>query len=97
MPPYAEGDVRYTRGKDGKFAYAICTKWPGKSLRLAGVRTQTGGEIAMLGVQKPLTWTQDDKGLEIAIPEQLQDGCNQPCEYAWAIKIPMQPKAAVGR
>jgi len=97
LPPYAEGNVAYTRSKDGKAAYALCTKWPGRSLRLAGVRAEAGAEITMLGVQKPLAWTQDDKGLEIAIPLQLQDYFNRPCEHAWAIKIPMQPKAVVGR
>ena len=51
----------------------------------------------MLGVPKPLAWTEDDKRLEIAIPGRLQDACNRPCQYAWAIKIPMQPKGAVGR
>ena len=40
LPPYQEGSVRYTRSKDGKFAYAICKQWPGKSLTLKGVRAE---------------------------------------------------------
>jgi alpha-L-fucosidase len=95
LPPYAEGDVRYTRSKDGKSRYTICTKWPGKALRLAGVRAQTGAEITMLGVEKPLAWTQDDKRLEIVIPQQLQDCLNRPCEHAWAIKISAIARSAV--
>ena len=73
LPPYQEGDVCYTRSKDGKFAYAICKQWPGKSLTLKGVRADEGAKITMLGVAEPLAWRQNEQGLTIAIPEALQD------------------------
>ena len=88
LPPYQEGDVCYTRSKDGKFAYAICKQWPGKSLNLNGVRAADGVKITMLGVAEPLAWRQNEQGLTIAIPEALQDEKARPCQHAWAFKIP---------
>ncbi|MEI7900599.1 MAG: alpha-L-fucosidase [bacterium] len=87
LPPYQEGTVCYTRSKDGKFAYAICKKWPGKSLTLKGVRAIEGSRIIMLGAKEPLLWQQDANGLIIAIPDSLQDGKVRPCEHAWAVRI----------
>jgi alpha-L-fucosidase len=91
LAPYAEGSVCYTRSKDGRFAYAICKQWPGKQLTLAGVRARRGAEIHMLGVAAPLAWKQNEKGLAISIPDALQDEKARPCEYAWVVKIPVQP------
>jgi alpha-L-fucosidase len=95
LPPYQEGSVCYTRSKDAKFAYAICKQWPGKSLTLRGVRAGEDAKITMLGVAKPLAWQQDDRGLTIAIPDAMQDEKARPCRDAWAIKVPMPPRAAV--
>jgi alpha-L-fucosidase len=92
LPPYQEGSVCYTRGKDGKSAYAICTEWPGKSITLKGVRTADNAKIAMLGVAEPLTWQQNDQGLTIIMPESLQDERSRPCQHAWAIRIALPPK-----
>lgn len=89
LPPYQEGKVCYTRSKDGRFAYAICTEWPGRSLTLNGVRTKEAATITMLGVTEPLNWEQAGQGLTINIPENLQDEKMRPCESAWVIKIPL--------
>ncbi|MGO8747637.1 MAG: alpha-L-fucosidase [Thermoguttaceae bacterium] len=97
LPPYQEGDVCYTRSKDGKFAYAICKQWPGRNLTLKGVRADNDAKITMLGVAEPLAWHQNEQGLTIAIPEALQDEKARPCQHAWAIKIPMQPKVVISR
>lgn len=90
--PYQEGEVCYTRSKDGKFAYAICKQWPGRHLTLHDVRAVEGSAITMLGVKEPLAWKRTDRTLDIDIPEALQDEKAQPCQYAWVLKIPMQPK-----
>jgi alpha-L-fucosidase len=95
LPPYQEGSVCYTRSKDSKIAYAICKEWPGRNLTLKGVRAVDDAKITMLGVTEPLTWQQNEKGLTIAIPEDLQDDKARPCQYAWAIRIPMQPKVVI--
>ena len=91
LPPYQEGTVCYTRSKDGKFAYAICKQWPGKSLTLKGVRAAEGFKITMLGVNESLAWRQDEEGLTIAIPDRLQDERARPCPYAWTMKIAIRP------
>jgi alpha-L-fucosidase len=88
LPPYQEGNVRYTRSKDGKFAYAVCKQWPGRSLTLQGVRATGNAKITMLGAAEPLDWRQNERGLTLVIPENLQDEKTRPCRYAWAIKIP---------
>jgi alpha-L-fucosidase len=95
LPPYQEGSVRYTRSKDGRFAYAICKQWPGRSLTLKGVRADEGARITMLGVTDPLTWQQNRQGLTITLPDVLQDEKARPCQHAWVIRIPMQPKVVI--
>ena len=97
LPPYQEGDVCYTRSKDGKFAYAICKQWPGRSLTLKGVRADQDATITMLGFAEPLAWQQNEQGLTMAIPEALQDENGRPCQHAWALRIPMQPKVVIAR
>jgi alpha-L-fucosidase len=93
--PYEEGDVRYTRSKDAKTAYAICEQWPGRSLTLRAVRAEEGATIRLLGVGEPLEWEQDDRGLTIFLPDALQDEKAKPCRDAWAFKIPMQPTLGI--
>ena len=73
LPPYEEGTVRYTRSKDGRFAYAILEQWPGKTLTLNGIRAAQGTAITMLGVPQPLAWEQHRQRLTISIPDALQD------------------------
>lgn len=92
LPPYQEGQVRYTRSKDGRFAYAICKEWPGKSLNLNGIRADKNANIKMLGAKEPLAWHQDEQKLSIAIPDKLQDETARPCQHAWAIRIPLAHK-----
>ena len=89
LPPYQEGSVCYTRSKDSRFAYAICKEWPGRSITLKGVRAEENARITMLGVVEPLVWQQNEQGLTITIPDALQDEKARPCQYAWAIRIPM--------
>jgi alpha-L-fucosidase len=88
LPPYQEGQVSYTRSKNGRFAYAICKEWPGRQLTLKGVRADMNAEIILLGVEKPLVWRQGDEALVIEIPESLQDEKARPCQHAWAVRIP---------
>jgi hypothetical protein len=84
--------VSYTRSKDGRFGYAICMRWPGKSLTLKGVRAAQNATITMLGVGQPLAWQQNEQELTITIPDTLQNEQARPCEYAWAVRIPLPAK-----
>jgi hypothetical protein len=38
-----------------------------------------------------LSVRQDEKGVGIAIPHELQE--QRPCEHAWAFRIPVETKA----
>jgi alpha-L-fucosidase len=97
LPPYQEGSVRYTRSKDAHFAYALCREWPGHTLTLHGIRAEADGQITMLGASEPLAWHQTEQGLTISIPNRFQDEPTRPCQHAWAIRIPLQPKVVVDR
>ena len=75
-----------------RFGYAICMRWPGKSLTLKGVRAAQNATITMLGVAQPLAWQQNEQELTITIPDALQNEQARPCEYAWAVRIPLPAK-----
>jgi alpha-L-fucosidase len=89
---WKEGDtIRYTRTKDNQTIYAISRGWPGRILRLKTVEPKQGSEIYMLGRTKPLEWKYDKKsGLEIYLPEELQDESKRPCKTAWSFRIPLK-------
>ena len=86
-------DIRFTRSKDNKTVYAICLKWPGRTLTLKSVRPAAGAVITLLGGAEPLKWKDDPAaGLRIEIPAQVQDEKSRPCQRAWALRItPVQP------
>ncbi len=86
---WSEGDhVRYTRTKDRRFVYAILTEWPGAQVTLTTMRPRTGSKVTMLGVEEELAWKFDSAGgTTIALPENLQQPSNRPCDYAWTLKM----------
>ena len=87
---FKEGeDLRFTRGKDGKYLYAIAMKWPGKTMVIRSVRPVEGSEIFMLGVKHPLQWRQDNQGLVIEIPQAIEQ--HKPCDQAYTFRIQAQP------
>jgi alpha-L-fucosidase len=86
---WSEGEtVRYTRTKDRRFAYAILTEWPGAQATLKTVRPKDGSRVTLLGSQSDLQWKFDSEtGTTIALPENLQQPSNRPCDHAWTLKI----------
>jgi alpha-L-fucosidase len=83
-----EPSVRFTRTKDKQFIYALCLKWPGKTLTLKTVQARPGSEITLLGFPKPLKWHNDrEQGLVIQIPDSLQEESQRPCQFAYAFQI----------
>jgi len=88
---FMEGDrVRFTRSKDNKFVYAIFldqshSSFNLKSVGLKSVRAANGGEVKMLGADHNFTWRQDERNLEIDIPERLLEGGNAP--FAFRIEV----------
>jgi len=90
---YKEGeDIYFTRTKDSKYIFAICTQWPGTTLRIQTVHPEEGTDIRLLGYDKTLKWTYcNDCGLVIELPEQLQKDENKPCATAYSFKIAVAP------
>ena len=86
---YKESDsIYFTRSKDSRYTYAICTQWPGKSLCLNTVRPKKGTDVRLLGNSEALDWTYENgKILLINIPEYLQHEKNRLCKTAYAFKI----------
>ncbi len=89
LVPHEGEKIRFTKSKDGKYVYAICSEWPEKELKLQSVFP--GGEdpeIKMLGTDQELEW-KFEKGkwgeLVIDVPESLK--AQKPCEYAYTFRI----------
>ena len=91
---YKEGEnVRFTRSRDGKHIYGISLRWPGERLVLRSVRARDGSQIRLLGVEKPLSWRNDEReGLVIELPNELQTEANRPCKQAYAFRIEADSK-----
>jgi alpha-L-fucosidase len=85
-----EGNNYFTRSKDGKFVYVICTTWPGRTLSLR-INPVSGSKIMMLGTKDELEWKESGVGIKITIPNRLQNINKRPCRYAWVIRIPLKP------
>jgi alpha-L-fucosidase len=89
---YMEGEnIRFTRTKDARYTYAICTQWPGISLNLKTVRPRPGTAIRLLGYGEELPWRNDGNGLTVDLPGYLQDAGNRPCSTAYAFRIEADP------
>jgi len=86
---WSEGDtVRYTRTKDRRFVYAILTDWPGAQATLKTIRPKEDSRVTLLGSRSELQWKFDSAtGTTVALPENLQQPGNRPCEHAWTLKI----------
>jgi alpha-L-fucosidase len=75
--------VHYTATEDA--VYAICLAWPGSRLRLAEPVPGPQTAVRMLGVDRPLAWRAEDKGLSIDVPPLSV--ADVPCRHAWAFKL----------
>jgi alpha-L-fucosidase len=85
---YHEGnDVRFTRTKDKKYVYAISLKWPGDTLTLKLVKAVAASKITMLGSAAEFRWSQNETGLVIELPKELQDAAKRPCQQAFVFKL----------
>lgn len=83
---FKEGsDIWFTTTKDGRYVYAISTKWPGRQLRLESAKASPGSSIFMIGVQQPLKWRQQGEVLVVDIPPEVAE--HPPCRQAFAFKI----------
>jgi alpha-L-fucosidase len=89
---YGEGEIRFTRSKDGKILYIILLTWPEKGQvtvkSLSEINNVIEGKISnicLLGSDKEITWKSGQDGLQLTLPEQTN-------EYAVAVKIEINGK-----
>ncbi len=88
VPPYGEGDLRYTRGKDGALNAILLAGDDGvlpQVIRIPSFRPAPGASVAMLGAKGELAWRQTEKGCEIMIPDRVRK--SPPCRHAWVIRM----------
>ena len=87
--PYHEGEsIRYIADKRGKYVYAVTFDWPGNELILKSIQPKKGSKVQLLGYEGKLDWNySEEQGLNIKLPEELQQEGNRPCKYAWVIKL----------
>ncbi len=86
---YKEGEnIRFIKSKNDEFIYAVALEWPGNTLKLESVKVEEGTDVKLLGYDIPLKWeTDNNNGIVIYLPEELQEQENRPCKYAWAFRI----------
>jgi len=83
---FLEGSsVWFTGSKTGNIVYAIHIGWPGSTFVTSSVRAVPGSKVFMLGVENPLNWRQDSRGMVIDIPQTIAE--NRPCQHAYVFKI----------
>lgn len=86
--PFTKEDIRFTT-KPGT-RYAICLGWPGTEVVIhllgsgSAVQADNIAEITLLGSSDPPSWTQDERGLTIQMPNQ------QPCDHAYTLKLTLR-------
>jgi len=89
---WAERDFKFTRSKDKTRVYAFSEQWPGRKLVLKTISPKQGSAVFLLGVKEPLKWKQTQAGVEVDIPDSLQDAKSRPCEYVWGFRFEVTPK-----
>jgi alpha-L-fucosidase len=75
--------VYYTAKADT--VYAMCLKWPGKTLKLINPVATPRTQVHLLGYARPLNWKPGAKGLTIDVPELSV--AEIPCRCAWVFKL----------
>lgn len=70
---YKEGDrIKYTVSKDGNYTYLIAEGLKGSTLTVKNISPKQGSNMYMLGVKKPLQWSQLSNGdYLITLPKKL--------------------------
>jgi alpha-L-fucosidase len=89
LAPYREGNICYTKLKDGT-AYAIYLadkeeKNIPAEIKIASSVVKNGSSFSLLGTKEKLKFDRSGNEFVIKIPEALRN--NPPCENAWVIKI----------
>jgi alpha-L-fucosidase len=85
IPDFTAEDIRFTTRGDA--LYATMCGWPGAEVTIkslpAGRKLWFGdiADVRMLGDDRPLRFTRDDRGLTVQLPSA------KPCDHAFVLKI----------
>ncbi len=60
----------FTRTKDQRTIFAICTAWPGQELTLRSIQPKEGMKVSLLGRHETLNWHKLDVGVQVDMPTQ---------------------------
>ena len=92
--PYKEGQVCYTRTRDGiiNAIYLDTDKTPGlpETISIPAFTPKAGSEVKMFGLATPLIWEKVASGCLLHIPDSIRK--NPPCQHAWAFRLQMESK-----
>jgi alpha-L-fucosidase len=87
IAPSTEGQLRFTRGKDGA-VYAIYLPNAGettlpRTITVSGMAPESGASVTLLGTGPTLTWEPAGAGFVATVPA----GLAPPNEHAWVFRI----------
>jgi alpha-L-fucosidase len=89
VAPYKEGKICYTRSAGGAVNAIYLADESEKVLPsaiwLQSISAKSGSTIRMMGVQQPLTWEKNGRGVLVHIPPAVAQ--KPPCEHAWSIVV----------
>jgi alpha-L-fucosidase len=81
---FGEGEtIRFTQSKDGRIVFAFTLVWPGAQLDLRSLTLEEDARITPLGGEELLDWWQDEGGIHIRLPPELEERGR----HAWGFKI----------
>lgn len=88
LPPFKEGKVCFTRGKDGS-VYLIYLADEGEKLpekiKVEAFKPKAGARLSMLGTSQKISYRISGEGFEVFIPSSVRH--NPPCKYAWIFRL----------
>lgn len=84
----------FTRSKDRKIIYAIRLGWPGRRLNIHSIPAEAVTRIILLGYDQPLEWRAHGGGIQVLLPEALQDPARRPGTFAYSFRIEVKHEIA---
>ena len=93
VPPYVDGKLRLTRGRDGSAYFVYLgdegeTRVPGE-IRVSSGRPAADARVTLLGSAAALSWRAEGTGFVVIVPERTRAAL--PAGHAWTIKVSRMP------
>ncbi len=84
MAPKVGKDTKVFYTRKGNDLYAICTEWPGASVKLPA-SLKKPGRVSLLGYNGPVAASGGRQGISITPPSVTPNTI--PCQHAWVFKL----------